>query len=785
MDGYVTIGTKLDTDGLEQGLTRLENGLKTTDSKMNKYGKDSGKKYSAGFLMGFSLLTSVITKVLSKFADSLDSAISRVDTLNNFSRVMENLGQSAEDSQQAIDYMSEKLTGLPTTLDAGASAVQRFTSANNNVKASTEMFLALNNAILAGGAPMQQQASALEQLSQAYAKGKPDMMEWRTAMATMPAQLTQVAKVMGYVDANALGEALREGTVSMNDFMSTLVKMNKNSINGFKTLEEQAKNSTGGIQTTLANLKTAFVKGMAAILDAIGQANIASFFQAIIDAITKVIPYIVAFVKSFVTAITFIARIIKTITGAIGKLFGKGGKGDTDKLEDNVSSASVSMGSLGSNAGTASDNIGKASKNAKELKKQLAGFDEMNVLQDNASASSGGAGGGAGAGGVGGLGDLGAIGDIGDFGLEKLKGTIEKLNPLTDLFTSLIWGLVGAFGALKALKLLENFGLFNGTSLEMLRIAAGIGVAIAGIVLAIQGLIKYLKDPSWKNFGTVLQGISIAVIGIGIAIGGLPAIVIGVIALIVATIIKYWDEIKAFLMKGIDWLASQSEWVRNKFGSVIGNIYDVFITTLKSILVGFDTTFKGFKQILDGIIQFVKGVFTGNWKSAWEGVQKIVGGAFVAMKGTAQAALSALLSFATSVAVSIGNGIASIFKSIINGMLSKIQNFMNGPIDSVNRLRDVINKVPGINLGKLPRFNLPRLAMGGIINQPGRGVAIGGESGREGVIPLTDSQQMELLGEAIGRYITVNASITNTMNGRVISRELQKISNENDFAFNR
>ena len=41
MDGYVTIGTKLDTDGLDQGLTRLESGLKSTESKMNKYGKNS------------------------------------------------------------------------------------------------------------------------------------------------------------------------------------------------------------------------------------------------------------------------------------------------------------------------------------------------------------------------------------------------------------------------------------------------------------------------------------------------------------------------------------------------------------------------------------------------------------------------------------------------------------------------------------------------------------------------------------------------------------------------
>ena len=133
----------------------------------------------------------------------------------------------------------------------------------------------------------------------------------------------------------------------------------------------------------------------------------------------------------------------------------------------------------------------------------------------------------------------------------------------------------------------------------------------------------------------------------------------------------------------------------------------------------------------------------------------------------------------------IGNVIGNTFKSAINAVLRVAENVLNAPINAINGLIGTINKLPGVSMGKLTRFSLPRLAKGGIINQPGRGVAIGGESGKEGVIPLTDSQQMALLGEAIGKYITINASITNTMNGRVISRELKKIQNENDFAYNR
>ena len=823
MDGYVTIGTKLDTDGLDQGLTRLESGLKSTESKMNKYGKNSGDKFSAGFLVGFSVLTSVITKVLEGFVNSMDSAISRVDTMNNFSRVMENLGQSAEDSQQAIDYMSEKLQGLPTTLDAGVSAVQRFTSANNNVKASTQMFLALNNAILAGGAPMQQQASALEQLSQAYARGKPDMNEWRTAMTTMPAQLTQVAKAMGFVNANELGEALRSGAISMDEFMATLVKMNNTSVNGFKTFEEQARTSTGGIQTQIANLKTAFTRGMAEILQAIGQTNITNFFQTIINAIKAVIPYISAFVKSFVIAVTYIGKAISFITNAIGSLFGKKGKSETKEFSSDLSSASVSMGSLGSGAGTTSDNLGKASKSAKELKKQLAGFDEMNVLQDTSSASGGGAGGGAG--GAGGLGDLGAIGDIGDFGLGKLKDTIEKLNPLTKVFTALIWGLVSAFGAIKLLDLLKQLGLFSGGMAEILRIGAGIGLAVAGIVLIIEGVIAYLKDPTWQNFLIILGGIALVVAGIALAIGPIPALIAGIVLLISAiglAVYKNWDKIKAVLSVVGQWIYDNIiEPVVNYFRGLwetIKSIYEPIIAFFKPI---FEAIVEEVKVHIENIIKFVKTVWE-NIKIIVDNIKQIFGplvsfirdnvikpiGDYISNKlNSAKQKISAfvesiksffspLLNFFSNflskikgylvaVGTSIGNTIAGAFKGVVNGVIGAIEGILNSPVRAINKLIDKVNTLPGVSLTKLKEFKFTRLAKGGIINQPGRGVALGGEAGREGVIPLTDSQQMELLGEAIGKFITINASITNTMNGRVISRELQKINNENDFAFNR
>ncbi|ARD67831.1 hypothetical protein B2M23_20820 [Eubacterium limosum] len=88
---------------------------------------------------------------MNAISASMDAAIKRTDIMNNFPKVMSNMGISAEASQAAITKMSDKLTGLPTSIDAAASSVQRFTSKNNDVGKSTDMFLALNNALLAGG----------------------------------------------------------------------------------------------------------------------------------------------------------------------------------------------------------------------------------------------------------------------------------------------------------------------------------------------------------------------------------------------------------------------------------------------------------------------------------------------------------------------------------------------------------------------------------------------------------------------------------------------------------
>lgn len=145
-----------------------------------------------------------ITVGITGIEAGLSTAIGRFDTLKNYSKVLSNLGIGVEEAQQSINDLSNGNEGLPTALDDAATGVKRLVSKDSDIKKSTKCFFAMNDAIVAGNAPTELQASAVEQLTQAYTRGKPDMMEWRTLMMAMPGQLKQIAKAMGCIDTDHL-----------------------------------------------------------------------------------------------------------------------------------------------------------------------------------------------------------------------------------------------------------------------------------------------------------------------------------------------------------------------------------------------------------------------------------------------------------------------------------------------------------------------------------------------------------------------------------------------------
>lgn len=282
--GYINVIPKF------PGLASSINGaLSGVDAKQagQKWGTNFSQGASGGFVKSgaavgvFSALTNT---AIGSITSNLDAAISRFDTLNNYPRVMQSLGYSSDEADASIQKMSDRLLGLPTTLDSMVKTTQGISVITKNLDLATESGLALNDMLLASGSSQQLVTAAAEQFRQMLSKGKPDMQDWKSLTQAMPGQLDQLAKSMLGPTANAndlyaaLGGGKNKAKFTMNDLLKQIIKLDKEGGNGFASFEEQARQATGGVQTSMANLGTSISRGIAGVMDAIGQDTISGVF---------------------------------------------------------------------------------------------------------------------------------------------------------------------------------------------------------------------------------------------------------------------------------------------------------------------------------------------------------------------------------------------------------------------------------------------------------------------------------------------------------------------------
>ncbi|MDC0801524.1 hypothetical protein POG14_04955 [Clostridium paraputrificum] len=205
---------------------------------------------------------------------------------------------------------------------------------------------------------------------------------------------------------------------------------------------------------------------------------------------------------------------------------------------------------------------------------------------------------------------------------------------------------------------------------------------------------------------------------------GLVIIAIGAVIAIGVLLVKHWDEVKEKCGQVWDWIKDKfnqfKEWLggvfatdwSEKFG-FLGDILNAYLTNVKNVL-------DGVKRFFSGIIDFIAGVFTGNWDRAWKGVKNIFKGIWDSFTGIAKAPINMII-------------------GLINGMISAI----NVAIRGINKLSwEVPSWVPIIG-GETWGFDIPQLgkvpylAKGGIVDSAT--LAVIGERGREVVMPLENN----------------------------------------------
>lgn len=514
-------------------------------------------------------------------------------------------------------------------------------------------------------------------------------------------------------------------------------------------------------------------------------------------------PILQVVIPVFVKLVNILTQVVTAIAKFFGMLSGK-------------SWSSQKSAAQGLNdEQKALEGVGSA---AEDASKSMASFDEINQLTDNSASAAGGGAGGAASTEI--APDFSNLDMAEDklHDILGLVGAIAAgllAWEIASLFTndlSKIWGIALAVAGAFALVYfwldawnngidLQNFlGMLAGLAALAVGLAIAFGPIAAGIALVVGGLamlVVGIKDVIENGFNlvntlTIIAGLLAAGIGISLLTGSwIPLLIAGFLAALVALVsfTGHGEELIQGLKNIIDgfgkffkgvftgdmklavegikqiWEGMKQTW--NAIVNSIKDAWNMFITWLQSkspLLASIFQTYgkfvsdvcKNIKDILKGVIDFIVGVFTGDWTKAWQGVTEI-------------------------------------FKGIWNNIVAIIEAAINFIIDGINLLISALNtihfEIPdwvpliggksfGISIPLVSQVALPRLAEGAVIPPNREFMAVLGDqkSGTNIETPLETMVQAfkQAMNESGGRSQTIILQL----NGREFARAVYKANNE-------
>lgn len=486
--------------------------------------------------------------------------------------------------------------------------------------------------------------------------------------------------------------------------------------------------------------------------------------------LTLVQPLVNIIIPAFTKFVNILAAIINKIASVFAVLTGK-----------TVESSKAAAEALNKQT-SALNGTGAA---AKEAKKQLLGFDEINQLTEDTSGGGGGSGTIAP--------DFSGLDDTEDE-LNTILGLVGAIATgllawkIASLFTdslSMIGGIaLAAAGAFALVYFwldawnngidMQNFlgmlagvaALAGGLAIAFGSTAAGIALVIGGLAMLVVGIKDVIENGfTLENTLTIIAGLLAAGLGIGLLTGNwIPLLIAGIAAALIALVsfTGHGEELINGLKETIDGFGKffkgvfsgdmemtaeglKQIWdgLKNTWNAVIDSIRDawnMFIEWLRGknpeLAAIFETygklvsdLYNSVKQILGGIITFISGVFTGDWDKAWEGVKQIFKG--------------------------IWNGIVSILEGAVNLIIGGI-NWM------IRQLNKIQIKAPdwlgggtiGFNIPAISTVSIPRLAQGAVIPPNREFLAVLGDqkNGTNVEAPL------ETIKQAVAEVLSQNGS---------------------------
>ena len=642
-DGQVLIDTKINTDGMEKGFDKLVNGVDKIADHVEKIGNLLEKNFSG--------------KAVDAMADAATAAEGAGQRINAafsgnggapINKTLENAAYKVRQLEEQYANIENELK----TADINDKSTDRL--AAQKAKVYDQLAEARRRLALEIAAAAQKEAAAEEKASAREAKAAE-----RKAKAEERAQQKRMKAAMKPM--TRFGNRMREiitGALFFNLFSRGLSTVTQYFGAALKSNEQ--------FTASFARLKGALLTA----------------FQPIYEVVAP--------------ALIYLMNILATVASAIAQFFAT------------ISGQSYSeMKKKAEALHKQADGIDAVGKSAKKAKKALAGFDEINRLSfaDQSAGAS-------------------AIAIAPDFSapepIKNLDTILEAVGAVTaalaawkisSIFTGDLSKIAGialtvgggfefAFNWLDAFNngidwenltgMMIGLGVaVGGLALAFGSVGAAIGLLIGGFAMVVVSVIEWVKTGELGEEACMTLVLGLEAIGIAISVltgGPIPAIIAAIAGIVIACVTN-GDKIKEALNGVLSWIRGffMKDWTK-VFGEDLGAIFNAGAEIVMGVV---DAIFG----TLNGLVDFIQGVFTGNWKQAWEGV--------------------------TNIFKSIWGGIGGVIQGVINGICAG----MNAVIRALNRINVKIPEwVPiwggkkfGLSLKEITPPQIPWLAKGAVI----------------------------------------------------------------------
>ena len=784
-DGSIRIGTKLDTSGLKSEIKALEKELKTVQKEADKLTAKEEKVKET-----FSAEREIDAQVDKKYSHSDEIDKNEAEALAKVKAQQEELNQKTQEYNAKLEQANAKLQQQQAILSASNELDGAVKSEAILDKISTQEEY---NSLLE---QTQAKMAAIEDRARQIAEA--NNVSYEALLASNPTyqKLSDTMGVLTTTTREFKSEAESAGNSAKNGFRKAKKEANgldKSIKKGIKTISRMALAvfSVRGAYSLVSRAVSYCLQGneelnkkMTAIWNTLG-----TIMEPVVTAMMNAIYKILAYINYFVKAITGIDFVANANAKAINKQAAA-----TDKL----------------------------TKSTKAANKALASFDEMNVLQDNSSSGS--------------AIDAAATLDLPELTEEEmatLDGIVEIFNNVRDAIGEVIEKCSELVGWWRTLDETTQFLIITLGVAGLVGILVGgtAGWTVFGAILAVGGALAGLNLIITGDTTDALNGfiILLGVAGlVGILIGGTTGVTVAGAIASVAMIITAFNLLlngdTADAINGTILLLGGAGLAGYLMNGVHGMSVGIAIASLMLVLNGLNKLLSGdTEDAIEGVIEILMGaaglIFAFNALKAiingGNGVQTVLyalsnplflcvaGFAVLAagilylaqnwdkMSGAQKAItiLGALAAAAAAAAIAIAVfhtawsvGVAAA--AIVGGLalLGLTFAFTSGNKSELEETGQ--SMAQGFyDSSDFTGNPLPKLAVGGIVNRPGRGVpAIIGEAGAEAVLPLENNTEwMDVLADKIGGG-TITIPIM--LDGKKIATYVVDIQKKKAFAMN-